>query len=219
MSDTTAPVEKTVAQTSEKGAINANKSADPGAWITPELRPHVDDLMDKVRATERKALAEKDAEIEKLKRSQMSEKDKAIADARDEGAKEWKAKWEERDRDDAHRKTYREGGINLKREDDALLIIKAKQPKADPSEALSFLKREYPEFFGNGKSFGPGDGVTHHSAQPSDWSRDEIEKALEGMTPEQRVHWWKKNGEAVTEYQRRQSPFRTVPPGVPMFGK
>ena len=207
----------------EKGAGNPpEKGGDGDAGKAEKVykQTQVDDFVNerskRLKTDFDSQLSEKDKEIDKLRKAQMSDEEKRIQGARDEGAKPFKDQLAERDRRDAHKDAYLEGGINPKRVSGAFTIVKEHLAKASPEEALAFLKKDYPEFFADtSKSFGPGDGITKQAAPQGGWTSEEVEKALDGLTPEQQIEWWNKNGAAVEEFQRRHYPFRTIAPGVP----
>ncbi len=139
----------------------------------------VDAITNKVRETEGKKLAEKEAEIEKLRQQTMTEDQKKLEAARSEGAKEYKTKLETIERERGLERSFMDGGLNPKRLSGALAIIKSSIPEATPDEAAAFLKKEYPEFFN--KQFGPGDGVSK-SEPAEEWTDERIKEVIRNGT-------------------------------------
>lgn len=194
---TTPPVDKTGGQSSDKGAATPPANKTPKTYTQEEVDTIVSErtrILGEKHTTE---LADKDAAIDKFRQAQMTEEEKKIEAARKEGAKEAEIRLAEREREYAHKDAYIESGINPKRVAAAFAIVKAQNPKADPAEATAFLKKEYPEFFSQSKSFGPGDGVSRTSVD-EEWTDERIDEAIRNGT-------YDKHREAIAKARARRA--------------
>lgn len=175
----------------------------------------VNDITSKVRKTEEAKRLKLERELETLRAKSMSAEEKALDEARQQGAAEVQAKFDALQRETQLRSALLEGGLNPKKLSLALAVANALgEPDADADAILATVKESEPGWFGSQSKFGPSDGGSAATSKGAGWPPEKVEEILSKMDPAEKTRFWTQNGKEIAEWQdRNMGGIRVIPSG------
>lgn len=189
---------------------------EPPKGDEPKAKTYTQTELDKITSSGEKTRIKLENENKALREAAMSDEDKKLQAARDEGSAEWKGKLEAKLREDDVRDALMESDINPKRVKHATTLANKLYPDATPEEAADKLRAEMPELFGtkNRGQFGPSDGAPPRTAAGYGFDAAGVEEARLNLTSTDFISWYRTNRENIMKAQGlKPDPQSAVLPG------
>ncbi len=167
----------------------------------------MDDIAGKVRRTEEAKRAKLETQIADLETKLLSEDEKKIKEARDEGAAEVLKDLAKLKRESAIREDLLARGISR---DQLGGIARLVDPEVeDVTEAVEAVAKAYAALFDT-KQVGGGGGRNPEPGEATDYSPAGMDRILAPMNHQEQVAWYKEHGAEVEAWQAAQSGMVTT---------